>query len=758
MKAYEGEPSRVQDIYNELLGRPEEISPELAMSMLPSCNRDLNGDMAGRLFERTNPRSPTVLSAFIKFYAENDLCELACDVYEKYMKPSNQPSSADALRPLAFDPRAERTLMKAALRCGRTELAQSFLDASPADIAKHITMIRKCASIGNLKGAMDVFDSLQRSGAELKCVVYNTILDACVECRDLQAAKAWMERMKAECNIDVVSYNTLIKAHLQEGSFSEVRLLMEEMSCMGMHPNRVTYNELVNAMIGKQCSREEIWSVIVEMTGSGLRPNQVTCSIILKSLNAHSSDLDVERTMALLDQYQDEPMDEVLVSSVVEACVRIGRPELLTKKLRQIAPSDDGAVNGSHTFGSLIKAYGHAKDMDGAWRCWKEMRARRIRPTSITVGCMVEAIVGNGDTEGAYDLVHQLQEDDMCREALNSVIYCSLLKGFTREKRIQRAWAVYEEMTRKGVEMSTVTYNTIIDASARCGCLHYFPGLLENMRANNIEPNVITYSTMLKGYCQAGDIQQAFALFDQMHNDTDLKADEIMYNSLLDGCAQASLVDEGLRVVKQMEDAGVTPSNFTLSILVKLMSRARRLDRAFAICAEIGQKFNFKLNVHVYTNLIQACISNRCLPRAMSTFEEMLSQGVKPENRTYALLFRCCLQYKEPEQAAGLLRAALGLDGTLQAWKAFGKLTACPKLDDAVVNEVLVGLAQNGHAEDLAVPLLTDIRRYRPRVHIDSAAQCKVMSAGLSQRPDVSARGKASANWKGKGVGKGRRQ
>ena len=40
------------------------------------------------------------------------------------------------------------------------------------------------------------------------------------------------------------------------------------------------------------------------------------------------------------------------------------------------------------------------------WRCWKEMRNRHIAPTPITLGCMVEAVVSNGDTEGAFDLIH----------------------------------------------------------------------------------------------------------------------------------------------------------------------------------------------------------------------------------------------------------------------------------------------------------------------------------------------------------------
>merc|ERR1712205_254417 len=103
------------------------------------------------------------------------------------------------------------------------------------------------------------------------------------------------------------------------------------------------------------------------------------------------------------------------------------------------------------------------------------------------------------------------------------------------------------------------------------------------MKKHRVKPNVITYRTMLKGHCQSGDIQTAFLILEQMKKDAHLKPDEIMYNSLLDGCAQNNLVDEGLRLLEEMQAEGVSPSNFTLSLLVKMMSRARKLEQCFSI-------------------------------------------------------------------------------------------------------------------------------------------------------------------------------
>merc|ERR1719198_897662 len=224
-----------------------------------------------------------------------------------------------------------------------------------------------------------------------------------------------------------------------------------------------------------------------------------------------------------------------------------------------------------------------------------------------------------------------------------------------------------------------------------------------------------------------------------MKGDVRLKPDEIMYNSLLDGCAQNNLFDEGLRLISEMQQEGIPPSNFTLSLVVKLMSRARRLDQAFTLVEEITKKYNFRPNVHVYTNLIQACGFNQSLPRAVGVLEEMVKEGVAPEGRTYAILLRTSMSKGLLEQAAALLRAALGLRDappSLQHSRA-----VCPNLDYALVNEVLGGLADRGYAKELAVPLLQDIKQTAPKVRIDAATQRKVMSpcvgsnAGAAQHP-----------------------
>ncbi len=68
------------------------------------------------------------------------------------------------------------------------------------------------------------------------------------------------------------------------------------------------------------------------------------------------------------------------------------------------------------------------------------------------------------------------------------------------------------------------------------------------------------FSTLVKGYCQYGDIDKGFAVLKQMTTAGKHEPDEILYNSLLDGCAKQHRVDEALALVEDMHKNHVRPS------------------------------------------------------------------------------------------------------------------------------------------------------------------------------------------------------
>jgi len=490
--------------------------------------------------------------------------------------------------------------------------------------------------------------------------LWNVALDAAAMGQSLQAAEALMKTMMVEGCTDIVSWNTLIKAYLHHNAFDRAQNIMRhDMKKAGFEPNVVTYNELLHALSRSDRAniRERVWEVSDRMKRDGVKPNKITCSILVSSLKPRSSQSDVMRTLELIDSI-DESLDEVLHSSVLEACMRVGRPELVKQKLA-LFPAE--SATGSRTFGTLIKAYGHIKDVTGVWRCWRIMRSRHIKMTSVTIGCMVEAVVSNGDADGGYELICSMNEDETCKDQMNAIVYGSVLKGYGRLGRLQRVTEIFEEMLGKGIQPTLASYNSVVDACARKGDMTKVPDILKQMKGSGMEPNLITHTTIIKGFSQAGDVDAALNALRDLRSTPAVKPDEIVYSTILGGCLLAaptpSIVQSAEGLFKELQDEGLTPTNHVLSCMAKLLGRVGRLEEAFELVNKTSKHYRFNWNGQVWSALIQACLSSADLQRAMATHAMMTQSQQQADAQTYQCLLKALVDAGKFADARQLFRS-----------------------------------------------------------------------------------------------------
>lgn len=519
--------------------------------------------------------------------------------------------------------------------------------------------------------------------------MYNSLLDACVQCNDVTSALKYFNDAKAKSLADVVSYNIVIKGQLAAGNSRAAQQLLTEMRASGLSAGLITYHSLLNAKVQVGDTREA-WRLIEELKSAGLVPNAVTCSILLKAFVRPCHANDLSWAMDLIES-MESPMDEVLFASVAEACIRTGRLDVLSQRMRKISETDGLRGLTAPTYGSMIKAYGQAHDVEQVWVLWNEMSKRQVRPTSITLGCMVEALVVNNCSDEAWTLVRKIADDKDDKALLNTVIYSTILKGFAMAKRSDRLMALYEEMRAKEIPCNTITYNTMLNAFAKCGDMHKVPKLLEDMKTANppVEPDIVTYSTMVKGFCAAGDVDRGMKLLHEMKDEGKLIPDEVMFNSLLDGCARQHRLDDATKLLEDMKQAGVSPSNYTLSIMVKLLGRGRRLNQAFSMVKSVCQEHGFRANVQVYTCLIQACFHNRQTAKALALHDQVVQEGCAFDQKAYVVLARGCLMAGAADKAAAVIRCAHHVPGHgLQQCQG-----RAPGVDARCLEEVLVKLS-----------------------------------------------------------------
>jgi pentatricopeptide repeat protein len=401
-----------------------------------------------------------------------------------------------------------------------------------------------------------------------------------------------------------------MKGYLAAGDEETAQQLLAELSKSSSgQATQVSFHGLMNARISAG-DPAGAWRGLADMHAAGVPPNAVTCAILLKGVTTPSDAPSMLRVLELVECL-GQPLDEVLLSSVVDACLRAGQLSSLGQFMEKYGKNGATVALSTPTYGALIKAYGQARDVKHVWAMWREMLARQVQPTQVTLGCMIEALVTNRCAEDAWQLVQDVWRDEATCSLVNTIAVSTLLKGFAHQP--DRVVAIYEEMRTRKIESNVITYNTIINVYAQSGAMDRAPRLLEDMKAASpaVEPDVVTYSTLIKGFCSSGDLDRALKILEEMKREAKYVPDEMMYNSLLDGCAKEQRVKEALKLIDDMRAGGVTPSNYTLSMLVKLLGRCRMLSQAFTMVESLTKEYSFRPNIQVYTCMIQACFQNR---------------------------------------------------------------------------------------------------------------------------------------------------
>jgi len=621
---------------------------------------------------------------------------------EATVRPVNQP----AVRPCAVAQPKEKAKISPKIE------SEKSCSAQPMNVQAAINTIRAKGHAKDLRGAVGVFKKLQASGAALNVQVHNCLIDAYLQCDDLSGALAHFKEVARSGIADIVSYNTVLNVLLRKGYTEQAQQLLREMGERGVPASKVTFHELLHAKVVAGDEKSS-WKLIDAMRAAELAPDSVTCSILVKILQRGARASSIERVMKLVAEVGG-PVDEVLLSSVVEACVRMNRLDLLSDVMGHFEREGCALQLTAPSYGSLIKAYGQARDVDRVWKLWREMGERGIKATSVTMGCMIAALVTNGCVEDAWDLIQLVHENEDMRPTLNTVIYSTVLKGFSQLRQVDRVFMVYAQMSIFGIPCNVISYNTMIDACARCGAMDRVPKLLEDMRGSNLQADLVTYSTLVKGYSLDGKISQAFKILEDMKATKLLKPDEIMCNSLLEGCAREHRVDLALSLLEQMKEFGISPSNCTLSILVKLLGRSQRLDDAFKVVSELSINHGFRPNIQVYTCLIQACLHNRRLDKAMEVKQTMDDEpSCHPDQKANSVLLKGCLD-------AGALNEALKVAHSAYALQSTNTKAPAPGVEDHLLSELWSRLSSGTSAQhEAAQSLMSDFKK---RHNVDIAS------------------------------------
>eukprot|EP00931_Biecheleriopsis_adriatica_P117253 TRINITY_DN9278_c0_g1_i1.p1 TRINITY_DN9278_c0_g1~~TRINITY_DN9278_c0_g1_i1.p1 ORF type:complete len:1024 (-),score=260.13 TRINITY_DN9278_c0_g1_i1:155-3226(-) len=702
---------RVFPIFKEMQELDHPITEGFCVGLLTKCAEGKFISFAEEIVRHvraTFGMSIAVYSGIMKVYAYSGMFDKACNLYDQICE--------DGLEP---DTMMYGCLMKFSVECGRTDLSQLLSEKmSVMDIQNYMSLIKAAGRDRDVDRAFSIIQRLRDNNVTPDAIAFNSVLDVCVKAHDLKRGSELVKQMKELKMADIVTYNTLLKGYCNVGNFKAAKELMKEMAAEGMPPNDVSFNCMLNSSVNNG-HPQEAWDILAQMEEAQIKPDHYTVSIMLKALKKAPGSKQAARCFDFLDRSGIEPCsDEVLLNAVLETYIRHKdhrRLEVLLSKFEQsdLRPSVP-------TYGSIIKAYSTLKRVGKCWQCWEEMLGRRgLEPTDIVFGCMLDALVCNGQVEEAV----QLFEKGLVKP--NAVLCSILVKGFSNTQQTERAMSLWHEMQGKGVVMNTAACNAFLDSQARVGNMDEVMEIVEIMGKSGFQPDGITHSTIVKGYAVTGNLESAMEVLRSMQK-AGVPHDAVVYNTIIDGCSKhrrSELVDS---VLESMKAHKVAPTNFTLGILLKLYTREKKLNKAFEVMQELPKRGHFTPNSQVWSCLLGACASSNSADKAMCVFDDMLEAGQMADARATTSLIFMLLRTGRYKEAVYIVDGVYGLGGSNRCQTG--------SIDADCLDALLSALTEHGYRESLGGPLLERLRR-SSKVNLP-----KLMASSLASRKEKDGR------------------
>jgi len=593
--------------------------------------------------------------------------------------------------------------MKFSAECGRTDLTRElFTKVQGQDIHHHMAMIKAAGQDKDVDKAFAILEQLKGSGMKLDTLVYNSVLDVCGSAGEMKRARSLAAEMRKDGMVDIISYNTLLKGYGMCGDSQGAKEVIAEMEKCGLPPNDISYNCLIN-LAASSGDFHGAWETIETMERKGIAIDHYTVSTMMKALKRAQPSRDaVNRVMALLDRHGiDVCSEEVLLNTALEACIKHGEQQRLARLLARFDTNRANLQLATHTYATLIRACGILKRINRCRELWTEMtEARGLEPNGVALGCMLDALVCSGGVVEGVALLRKWQD----RVPVNTILYSTLIKGFTNIRDNKHAKEMWEELCAKNLPLNTMVYNAIIDSHARVGAMDEVTALIKSMDASGCKPDDITWSMVAKGYCVTGELDRALEVFRSLPAEPNANT-VVIYNTILDGCVRHNRTDLADVLLENMEQWRIHPTNFTLGIIVKMWGRRRQLNHAFTAVRTLPKRYGFKPNGPVQTCLLFACLRNDALDSALEVFQSIREAGHPADAKLFSALINNCTRAGKFDRSVALVEEAYGL-----ASKGSRVIPSGEELDPMCLEQLLKMLSKQGLLQKIGLPLVKKMR------------------------------------------------
>jgi len=369
-----------------------------------------------------------------------------------------------------FEPSPDQVIYScltlAAGEIGDVELCRNFLRLSKKNFnmtsRDYIPLFRAHSRKKDYNSAVADLRDIMANGVAMENIACNTVLSVCVHAPDVSLIETMIKELRDYEKdhevklIDIVSYNTLMKAAAKRKDVQKCFRVLNEITEAKLDPDDVSFSTLLDVCIDEE--EHHLASLALEqMCESGVTMNCVLLTTLMKGF-IRSKHLD--KAMQLFDNMRGESSqvkpDMITYSMLIKAqcdAGDMGKALQILEDMLQCKCDIDDVV-----FTHLIEGCCNVSNVALAEKLFKDMQAANIRPSVYTLTAMVKVYGKCAQSEKAWELVQCMHERFALKPTV--VIYTCLISGLMRQKKYADAYCAFQWMkgmcTPDGQSVSTM--------------------------------------------------------------------------------------------------------------------------------------------------------------------------------------------------------------------------------------------------------------------------------------------------------------
>ncbi|KAF8559176.1 hypothetical protein OG21DRAFT_1519483 [Imleria badia] len=267
----------------------------------------------------------------------------------------------------------------------------------------------------------------------------------------------------------IIHYTTVILAHAELANFDGIDFWLEKMLEAGCRPDGHVYSIILQSF-ARHGDIDSVAAMFDQMRTAEVKPDRVHYTSVI-TLLARRKDVIAAEAFYLQALHEGITPDRKMITSLMNAHVEAGSWEGVVRIFDYLRQSSHFRRDLSiEVYNTLLKAYVLiGTPFRVVLAMFRKLVRVGVRPDGYTYALVIQSACDAGKMDVAEELFAEMEDKAKSWGSLyhfDAYVLTIIMAGYVRQRSTARAKACYEDMQRRGIKPSSVTYKQVLQAYA----------------------------------------------------------------------------------------------------------------------------------------------------------------------------------------------------------------------------------------------------------------------------------------------------